>query len=192
MPVSSEANCVCWPSSRAAIWSADTPARIPSPSVLTGRAPVRNVAPARAWSPAPSPPGRPLTCAKPLRNVRCSRNGARPLPISLNSKFVPVPVGVHSPCRSMMPFGTYTKPMRSVGREAPSRGAAIAGTMASIKGSAIDTPMPRSTARRERAFCVKIMVADSSSETACFPSRLGSTPRNATPSVPLRVRSYAR
>ena len=46
-----------WPIWLAATWSMEMPARMSAPWVLRTRTPVRNVPPARPWSPAPSGPG---------------------------------------------------------------------------------------------------------------------------------------
>src|SRR6185436_12775518 len=110
-PSSSDASCVYFPSSRAAIWSAETPSWKSAPPVLYGWTPVRNVAVARAWSPGPSPSARPVTCARPLNTLRSSRNGSSAFIVGLNSKFEPTDFGVHMNGRGllsqapMMPLG---------------------------------------------------------------------------------------
>src|SRR3954467_2136556 len=55
VPSSSDASCVLSRKCCAAIWSTETPERIPTPSVFFGWTPVSQTAPSRAWSPLPSP-----------------------------------------------------------------------------------------------------------------------------------------
>ena len=79
-PSSSEARRVWRPRRSAATWSTETPTRMSAPSVFRAWQAVRNVAEERAWSPAPSPLGRALSCASPLSTSRsswCGFNGSR-------------------------------------------------------------------------------------------------------------------
>src|SRR5262249_13878579 len=59
-PSSIEGNRVCEPTFCAAAWSAETPAWSSELGVVVQWTPERNEAPARAWSPAPSPSAFPL------------------------------------------------------------------------------------------------------------------------------------
>ena len=52
--------------SSASIWSTDMPLRMSAPCVFLGCTPVSQLAPARAWSPGPSPSASPLRCARPV------------------------------------------------------------------------------------------------------------------------------
>src|ERR1035437_1084222 len=125
-----------------------------APSVFFGCTPVSHVAPARAWSPGPSPRERPLICARLLSTSVRSRNGANAFMVELNSKAAPSPEGLQ--LDSMIPFGTYTKPKRTAGLAAfvvP----ANAGTIASRNGSASTAPAPRKNARRGSCFRVTII-----------------------------------
>ena len=65
---SSDGNRVRWPTCWPATWSMETPAWMSRRRVFLTRTPVRNVPLARAWSPAPSGPGRRrLTWSRPPR-----------------------------------------------------------------------------------------------------------------------------
>ena len=121
-----------------------------APWVLRAWQAVRNVAEARAWSPAPSPFGRALSCAKPLNTVTWSRTGANGWRVRGNSKDEPVCSGVQS--FIIAPFGMYTKAIRNGGlpaaADAPAAApkARTAGAEAR-NGSATAVPKPRRNVR---------------------------------------------
>ena len=105
MASSRELSTVSLPSTPAAIWSIDVPARMSGPSVFFGWTPVRNVAAARTWSPVPSPgSGNAGASARPLTTSSLSLNGASGCSVAGRSVRASPSAGVH---RSMItPFGT--------------------------------------------------------------------------------------
>src|SRR5215470_14161964 len=80
------------------------------------------------------------------------RNGSRDFRIGVNSKSAPAFDGVQYPGRS--PSGTKTAPKRFSGLAAVLAVGVKAGTIASMNGSAIAVPIPRSTVRRDIYFLV--------------------------------------
>ena len=80
----------------ASIWSTDMPLRMSAPRVFRGWTPVSQLAPARAWSPGPSPSASPLRCARPLTTSRSSRKGATGISVFENPNSVPTAAGVQS------------------------------------------------------------------------------------------------
>src|SRR5690348_6633636 len=77
-----------------------------------------------------------------------SRNGSSGLRVGVISQLVPSVLGVHSPFKSNMPFGTSMK-ARRIGRFVS---AAKAGVIASSMGRAIAAPAPRKNVRRGMYF----------------------------------------
>ncbi len=103
-PSSIEPSRVCEPIWRAAIWSTETPFLMSAPAVLRQWTPVRNTAPARAWSPGPSPSALPFSCSRPDSTSIRSFTGASGLRMRVSSKLAPSAAGVH--CSIVTPFGT--------------------------------------------------------------------------------------
>ena len=155
------------PSSVAAIWSAEMPAWMPAPSVFLGWTPVSQVAPSRAWSPAPSPSARPLHLRQAAEaRCRCSRNGSSAFMVGVNSK--PVPFGGRASSLSrIMPFGMIDEPQadRRPSRRAGGRQRRDHGVQQRQRQRGAETAQERA-ARQD--FLVMIMVPESSSsEMAC-------------------------
>src|SRR6185436_1696998 len=103
------------------------------PSVFFGWTAVRNVAPARTWSPDPSPSaGNAGWFRSPVTTTTLSLNGVSGPRIGGRSKPVPVDTGVQL-CM-IMPLGTYTTPRRGTLVVAAWPAGANAGTIASSNG----------------------------------------------------------
>src|ERR1700731_1518025 len=79
-----------------------------------------------------------------------SRNDASGWSVGGGSKLVPSGLGVHSPCRFMIPLGTSMNCIR-IG---DALSTAKAGVMASSTGKAKTAPVPRKKARRGMDFLV--------------------------------------
>jgi hypothetical protein len=103
-PSSIDPSRVCDPICWAAIWSTETPFLMSAPEVLRQWTPVRNTAPARAWSPGPSPSALPLLCSRPDSTSTRSFTGASGFRMRDSSQFAPSAAGVHDSI--VTPFGT--------------------------------------------------------------------------------------
>ncbi len=117
------------------------------------RTPVKNVPPARAWSPAPSASGFALRSSSPEMICTWSRTLASGCKVGGSAKLPPASSSGHHPA-GMIPFGTYRNaiftgalatapaaapPVSASARMAPSE---------SNAGSAMHAPSPRRNRRR--------------------------------------------
>src|SRR5579862_5034552 len=125
-----------------------------APSVFLGCAPVSQLAPARAWSPGPSPKASPLCCSRPVRTSNLSRNASIGCSVLVNSKAAPSAAGVQS--FMMMPLGVYRNAIRGT---AVRLGAANAGVIESSTGRAMAAPKPCRKVRRARDRLVMNILA---------------------------------
>ena len=105
MASSSDASCVCFPNSAAAIWSVDTPAEISDPCARFGITWVMNRVDARACTPAAAPAGEFAggLLLRPLITITRSRNGSIGLSVGEKSKSTPSFAGVQ--LGIIIPFG---------------------------------------------------------------------------------------
>src|SRR5687768_11229890 len=148
------------------------------PLVLRAWAPVRKLADARAWSPAPSPRARPCVCAKPLRTLKSFLCAARGWRMRGSSYSAPTALGVQ--CGRVTPLGTFTNAMR-LGKPAGDAVEARAtdasdGAIASSIGSATAAPRPRKNVRR--CTCHLLLTSTNlrlrrTVQPLCYTTRLG-------------------
>ena len=132
-----------------------------APSVFFGWTPVSQVAPARAWSPAPSPKARPLNLGEVAEHEdliaeRLQRlHGRHELEAGAVRRRHPILL--NDAVRNIDKPEAHRRRRRGQAR------AAIAGIMESSSGKASAVPTPRRNMRRSRAFFVMIMILGSSS-----------------------------
>src|SRR5689334_17694664 len=128
----------------------ETPALMSEPAVFLTRTAVRNVPPARAWSPAPSLPASAERSVSPEMTCTCFCTLTSGASVGESAKSAPSVVGHQAP--GIVPFGTYTYAMR-VGAVLPVPAIAGSANSDSNAGSAMHAPAVRKNVRRENAAC---------------------------------------
>src|SRR3954468_22669829 len=91
----------------------DTPALMSDPAVFLTRTAVRNVPPARAWSPAPSAPASAERSVRPEITWSWFCTFASGDSVGVRRRSAPsAPADVGHQADGIVPFGTYTNAMR--------------------------------------------------------------------------------